>query len=85
MAIPRVLVFCAAFVLASGSLALAEDDAQPNARDAKPNLAAWNLEALPPELAENVRRRDASFAGSVFQTSIEGCMRGLVFGLRAIG
>ena len=61
MALSRFLVLCAAVVAASSCFALAEDGAKPDAGKAKPNLAAWNLEALPPELAERVRRRDASF------------------------
>jgi hypothetical protein len=62
MAIPRVLFVCAAVLAASSCLASAEDGAKPDAGKAKPDFAAWNLEALPRELAERVRRRDASFA-----------------------
>jgi len=57
----RLLVTCAATLLASGSWVSAEDAAPANT-EPKPNLAAWNREALPPELAERVRRRNESFA-----------------------
>lgn len=68
----RLLVLCAAVLWASGSSVSAEDAAQADAK-AKPNYAAWNLEALPPELAERVRQRDASFA----RLGLSGVHRGV--------
>ncbi len=57
----RLLALCAAILLAGGTEVSAETPA-PDQGKAKPNYAAWNLEALPPELAERVRQRNASFA-----------------------